>query len=56
MAKTLLAFELQKVRRQLREWYGGLSVLELCTNSQMTRKIQKIETLIEEMMNEKTIY
>lgn len=56
MAKTLLAFELQKVRRQFREWYAVLSVLELCTNSQLTRKIQKIENLIEEMMNEKTDY
>lgn len=56
MAKTFLAFKLMKFRRQFREWYGNLSVLELSVNSQLARKIQKIESLLEEMTHEKSDY
>lgn len=56
MAKTFLSFELQRFRRQFRDWYGCLSILELSVNSKLTRKIQDIETLLEEMTHEKTDY
>lgn len=56
MAKTFLSFELQKFRRQFRDWYGCLSVLELSVNSNLARKIQDIETLLDEMAHEKTDY
>ena len=56
MAKTFLSFELQKFRRQFREWYGRLSLLELAVNSTLTRKIQDIESLLEELPYEKSDY
>lgn len=56
MAETFLSFELQKFRRQFRDWYGCLSILELSVNSILTKKIQDIETLLEAMTYEKTDY
>lgn len=56
MAKSFLSFEVQKFRRQFRDWYGCLSILELSVNSKLTRKIKDIETLLEEITNEKTDY
>jgi len=56
MAQIFLIFEIQNFRRKFREWYGCLSVLELTVNSSLTRKIQDIESLLKEMMLEKTDY
>ena len=56
MAETFLSFEMQKFRRQFRNWYGCLSILELSVNSRLLRKIRDIETLLEEMIHEKTDY
>jgi len=56
MAKTYLNYRMQQFRRQFRDWYGGLSVLELSVNSSLIHKIKKIESLINEMADEKTDY
>ena len=47
MAKIFLSYESQKIQSSFREWYGSLSVLELAVNSNLTRKIQEIETQLE---------
>ena len=56
MAKTCLKFELLNFRRQFRDWYGSISVLELTTNTQLIKKISEIEIIIEKIINEKTKY
>lgn len=56
MAESFLIFELLKFRREFRDWYGCLSILELSVNSKLTRKIQDIEILLQEMTYEKTDY
>jgi len=56
MAKTFLSFELQKFRRQFRNWYGCLTILELAVNPRLTRKIQDIESLLADMTYEKSDY
>lgn len=56
MATTFLSFELQKLRRHFRYWYGCLSLLELSVNSKLIKKIRDIEVLLEGMTNENTDY
>lgn len=36
----------QKIRRELREWYGSLSVRELSMNRALIEEIEKLERLL----------
>lgn len=52
MAKTLLIFEMNKVKDKFRKWYGCLSVIELSLNSHLVRKIQDVENHLNEITSD----
>ncbi len=37
---------IQKIKTEIRNWYGGLSVRELVTNSALVAEIEKLERLL----------
>lgn len=37
---------IQKIKTEIRNWYGGLSVRELVTNSTLVAEIEKLERLL----------
>ncbi len=41
---------IQKIKTEIRNWYGGLSVRELVTNSALVAEIEKLERLLMSQM------
>lgn len=55
MEQIHVNYELQKIRRLFREFYGELPVLELSQNSRLTKKIEELEKQLKGIIYEQPI-
>ena len=52
MVEIFIKFELQKIRKEFREFYGHLPVQELAENSKLIQKIKKLEDQLRGLLDD----
>ena len=51
MEQVFVKFELQKVRKSFREFYGLLPILELSRNTNLIKKIEELENQLRSLLD-----
>lgn len=52
MVKIFIKFEIQKIRKEFREFYGHLPIEELVENMKLIQKIQKLEEQLRGLLDD----